>query len=133
MIALKIMSGTRRKPKMKKYLLAAVTALAMGGTAMAQPASAAYEARAQLSGFLMRAGMVCREQYDWQAMARAGIDLLYRGNMGAITNGYPATVKAWGTQGANLFNNGVMTDGVDAACTVAARDVAKARAIIARD
>jgi hypothetical protein len=67
-----------------------------------------------------------------RSMAETGVALL-AGPMRPITDGYPATVKAWGTQGANLFNNGVMTDGVDAACDEAKRDVIKARAIIARD
>jgi hypothetical protein len=117
---------------MKRYLLAVVAALALGGPAMAQPAGAAYEARAEVSGFLLRAAMVCREQYDWRAMAETGVRLL-AGPMRPITNGYPKTVKAWGTQGANLFNTGVMQDGADATCAEAARDVVQARALIARD
>jgi hypothetical protein len=121
---------------MKKHLLAGAAALAISGPAMAHagqpPAGAAYEARAQVSGFLLRAAMVCREKYDWRSMAETGVALL-AGPMRPITNGYPATVKAWGTQGANLFNNGVMSDGVDAACDEAKRDVIQARAIIARD
>jgi hypothetical protein len=96
------------------------------------PASAAYRARAQVSGFLLRAAMVCREKYDWRSMAETGVTLL-AGPMRPITNGYPATVKAWETQGANLFNNGVMTDGVDAACDEAKWDVIQARTIVAMD
>jgi hypothetical protein len=114
-----------------KYLLAAV-ALALGGPAMAQQAGATYEARAQVSGFLLRAAMVCREQNDWRAMAETGVRLL-AGPMRPITNSYPATVKAWGTEGANLFNTAVMQDGADVACAEAARDVVQARAIVARD
>ncbi len=53
--------------------------------------------------------------------------------MRPITNSYRATVKAWGTEGAKLFNTGVMQDGADAACAEAAQDVVQARAIIARD
>jgi hypothetical protein len=121
---------------MSRLLLAAVGALAISGPAMAHagqpPAGAAYEARAQVSGFLLRAAMVCREKYDWRSMAETGVALL-AGPMSPITNGYPATVKMWGAQGANLFNKGVMTDGVDAACDEARRDVTQARAIIARD
>jgi hypothetical protein len=120
---------------MKKLLLLAA-ALVMSCLTMAHagqsPTGAAYEARAQVSGFLLRAAMVCREKYDWRSMAETGVALL-AGPMRPITNGYPATVKAWGTRGANLFNNGVMTDGVDAACDEARRDVIQARAIIARD
>ena len=118
---------------MKKHLLAAVAALAISGPAMAQePVGLTYEARAQVSGFLLRAAMVCRENYDWRSMAALGVRLL-AGPMRPITNSYPATVKAWGTEGANLFNTGVMQDGADAACAEAARDVVQAGAIIARD
>jgi hypothetical protein len=115
---------------MKKYLLAAYAALALGGPAMAQPAGATYEARGVASGFLLRAAMVCREQYDWRAMADAGVRLL-AGPMRPITNGYPQTVKAWGAHGAGLFNTGVMTDGVGAACALATKNVATARAVTA--
>jgi hypothetical protein len=124
---------------MKKLLAAALTAsLVSGFNADAHaapkhaPAGQYYEARAWVSGFLLRASMVCVDKYDWKAMARAGLDLL-AGNMRPITNGYPETVKAWGTQGANVFNNGVMTDGIDAACSVARQNVVKARAIIASE
>jgi hypothetical protein len=118
---------------MKRYLLAAVAALALGGPAMAhEPVGLTYQARAQVSGFRLRAAMVCRENYDWRSMAATGVRLL-AGPMRPITNSYPATVKAWGTQGANLFNTGVMQDGVDAACNEAARDVAQARGIIGGD
>ena len=61
-----------------------------------------------------------------------GVRLL-AGPMRPITNSYRATVKAWGTEGAKLFNTGVMQDGADAACAEAAQDVVQARAIIARD
>jgi hypothetical protein len=97
------------------------------------PAGQYYESRGWVSGFLLRASMVCGDKYDWKAMARVGMDLLYAGTKGTITNGSPDTVKAWGTQGANLFNNGVMTDGVDAACSVASQNLVKARAIIANE
>ena len=118
---------------MKKYLLAAFAALALGGPAMAhEPVGVTYEARAQVSGFLLRAAMVCREHYDWRSMADAGVRLL-AGPMRPITNGYPQTVKAWGAHGADLFNTGVMQDGADAACAEAAQDVVQAGAIIARD
>jgi hypothetical protein len=123
---------------LKKLLFAALAVTlvlvfsAAGNTAPKHaPAGQYYEARAWVSGFLLRASMICRDRYDWKAMASVGLDLL-AGNMRPITNGYPETVKVWGTQGANLFNNGVMTDGVDAACMVASQNVAKARGMIAK-
>ena len=100
---------------MKKYLLAAVAALAISGSAMAhEPASLNYEARAQVAGFLIRAGKVCTN-YDWRTMITTGMRLL-AGPMRQVTNGYPSTVEGWEMKGVNLFNTGVMQDGVDAAC-----------------
>jgi hypothetical protein len=122
---------------MKKLIL--IAALLAGASTQAYaapkhaPAGQYYEARAWVSGFLIRASMVCSDgKYDWKAMSITGIKLL-AGDMRPISNGYPETVKAWLTHGTELFNNGVMTDGVDAACVVARRNVAEARAIIANE
>jgi hypothetical protein len=96
------------------------------------PAGYSYEDRGWVSGFLLRAAMVCRDKYDWRAMARAGVELL-AGDMRPMANKYPETVKAWKTHGAELFNGDVMADGVNAACGVASQNLAEARAIIANE
>ena len=118
---------------MKRYLLAVVAALAMGGPAMAhEPVGVAYEARAQVSGFLCALRWFAEKSYDWRSMADTGVRSACRSHAPDHQR-LSQDRQSMGNEGANLFNTGVMQDGADATCAEAARDVVQARALIARD
>ena len=85
--------------------------------AVAEDASETYKARFFVSGMLMRAGMVCGK--NWKGNAKVGIDLIATPELRDLARAYPETTKKWLEAGAENFNNGVMQDGLPAACKFA--------------
>jgi len=85
--------------------------------AFAEDASDAYKARFFVSGMLMRAGMVCGK--NWKLNAKVGMDLIATPELRDLARAYPETTKKWLEAGAENFNNGVMQDGLPAACKFA--------------
>ena len=75
-------------------------------------AATLYEARYSIAGFLLRAGTVC----EYQPMISAAARLIATSELKAIGQGFPDTTKKWMNTGAATFNDGVMTNGLLAAC-----------------
>ena len=101
--------------------LFSVAALAMLLTAPAmaqQKSEPAHfnETRYELAGFLMRAGVICKQ--DAQRMVTAGLALLGSSELKAISRNFPDTTRRWMTAGAEKFNTSVMDDGVAEACAL---------------
>jgi len=85
--------------------------------AVAESAGETYRARFFISGMLMRASIVCGK--NWMGKAKVGLDLISTPEMRDLTRAYPQTTKKWLQEGAANFNDGVMKDGIPAACAFA--------------
>ena len=83
---------------------------------VAAQAAQFYQSRYILAGFLLRAAAVCN---SGKRTVDAAMNLLGTAELMAMSKAYPNTTEAWMSQGAGTFNNGVMTDGVGAACAYA--------------
>jgi hypothetical protein len=96
----------------------AITAaiIAMPLLAQAEDRSVAYEAQYQIFGFLLRAAVVCGGQ---KKDIDAVFSLLGSDEFKAVSRSFPKLTEKWMTNGAHLFNTGVMKDGVPAACDYA--------------
>lgn len=86
----------------------------------AQPASTAatfYQARYFLTGYLLRAAVVC--EGDGKRTVDAGFGLLGSPELRAISKAYPKTIEQWMGEGSALFNRVVMNEGIGRACAYA--------------
>lgn len=89
----------------------------------AQDASTVYEARYQVTGYLLRAANVCqadKKQID------ATFALVSSDEMKAFSRAFPQLTKRWMMSGANLFNTSVLKDGLPSACDYALATLKKA-------
>jgi uncharacterized protein YecT (DUF1311 family) len=93
-------------------------------------ASTFYHSRYLLAGFLIRATNVC-EELDVKRTVEAGLKVISTPELKALERSYPKTTGQWLVEGGESFNQGVMTNGVAAACAYAitvrreAEDIAK--------
>jgi predicted lipoprotein len=108
-----------------KVVLIAVGILAASPTARAEDASAVYEARYRLTGFLLRAANVC--EADKQQVA-ASFVLVQSPEMKAFSKAFPAVTEKWMLRGAEWFNELVMKGGLQPACDYALDTLKKANA-----
>jgi hypothetical protein len=113
---------------MKKYLLAAVAALALGGSALANDDPRAGAVR--LVGLLAEASQRCDASYDSEAMSNLSALILNELQHQGITKEGSA---AWFNEGALKFDNEVLTNGLKFACDNMGTTVAKARATYNRN
>jgi hypothetical protein len=79
-----------------------------------------YHLRFYFAGFLLRAGEVCtRDMGDFERTSADAINLLDEPELDRLSKAYSATTRQWMAEGANNFNKGVMTSGLDKACAFA--------------
>jgi hypothetical protein len=133
-ITIALKSEASRKRRRALRLLAAVAALAIGGTAKAQEDHAGmYYARAEMAGMLGRASGQCpASSYDTKAMKIASAQLLVS-IMYVVDPPAQAQRLSWGQDGAGRFNAQAAQSGLGAACDTAMGLVEKAREAIAAD
>jgi hypothetical protein len=119
-----------------KKLLSAI-ALAAGviwlqpeSLSLAQDKSVLYESRYMLSGFLLRASVVC--QGDKRHIDVA-FSLLDPDELKAFSKAFPTITEQWMKRGADNFNIGVMKDGIPAACSYALTVLGQAAEIVKGD
>jgi hypothetical protein len=108
------------------YILVTISA-----AADAQTAGAYYQSRYHISGFLLRAALVCGG--DYKRTVAAGLDLVSTTELKAVSKAYPDTTQQWMKGGADNFNTGVMTDGLASACAYALTVRRKAEDIVKSD
>jgi hypothetical protein len=93
----------------------------------AQDASAKYEARYQLTGYLLRATNVCMANNQQIA---ASFSLISSDEMKAFSRAFPQLTEQWMMHGADLFNASVLKDGVQPACNYALAVLKKPNSVI---
>jgi hypothetical protein len=82
-------------------------------SAKAQGPGTAYEARYQITGYLIRAASVCNASKQQADMA---FSLLSSHEMKAFSKAFPQTIDQWMARGARMFNSEVMQYGLQKAC-----------------
>jgi len=95
----------------------------MPAAVAAEDASVVYEARYQLTGYLLTAANVCqgdKKQID------ATFALVSSDEMKAFSRAFPQITKQWMMNGGNLFNTSIMKDGLQPACDYALATLKKA-------
>jgi hypothetical protein len=107
-------------------LLLFILLLNMPTVLRAQDASTVYEARYQLTGYLLRAANVCQAD---KKQVGASFALVSSDEMKAFSRAFPQLTERWMTNGANLFNVWVMKDGLQPACDHALETLKKANSI----
>jgi ATP:corrinoid adenosyltransferase len=80
----------------------------------AQDAAAVYHSKYSLTGFLMRAAVVC--DGDGKRTVDAAFGIISTPELRAVTKAYPATVNQWMQEGSASFNEKVMKVGIGSAC-----------------
>jgi hypothetical protein len=98
-------------------LVAAVIALAVAipmyvSAADAQERDQYYKSSYFLTGIGLRASKVCNDT----KLADYGSSLIGSAEFRAFSAAHPKTVEKWMREGGELFNRGVMNDGVSEAC-----------------
>jgi hypothetical protein len=83
-----------------------------------------------LAGFLTRAAVVCGgDKKSFKRFIDAGLGLLGTPELRAISKAYPSTTGQWMKEGAETFNERVMTNGMSPACAYAITERGKAEGI----
>jgi hypothetical protein len=84
-------------------------------------ASTRYHARYLIAGFLLRTAAVCGRdnERDTRRTIEAAFNLLNGPELEATSKGYPDTIRKWMEDGADDFNNGVVSAGVGPTCAYA--------------
>lgn len=89
-----------------------------------------YEARYTMVGFLTRASLVCGgDKHDFDV----AFSLVNPDELKAFSRAFPETTKQWMLHGTNIFNTGVMKDGIPAACDFALKKLQEAKDIVQED
>ena len=107
----------------KSVLLSLAIVLLACLQSQAEDRRIAYQAQYQLVGFLIRAINVCGGN---KADVEAAFSLLDSDELKAVSRSFPKITEKWMTRGAELFNIGVMKDGVPSACDYALTVLKKA-------
>jgi hypothetical protein len=91
-----------------------------------------YHLHFYFAGFLLRAGIVCEaKEGDFGRTTKDAIDLVAAPELKRLSKAYPDTTRQWMEEGADNFNKGVMTSGLDKACAFATTTIrSKAEAIL---
>ena len=76
-----------------------------------------YHLHFYFAGFLLRAGNVC--EGDFKRTIEDAFALIADSQLKRLSNAYPDTTHQWMEEGADNFNKGVMTSGLDKACVFA--------------
>ena len=76
-----------------------------------------YSMRFSTAGLLVRAANVCG--FDFKRTAKAALKVIRTDEMKAMLRGFPKLTTKWMEGGAHAFNQGVMQDGLSAACAKA--------------
>lgn len=90
-----------------------------------------YASRFFLSGFLLRSTAVC--QKNVQHTVNIALSLIATPDLKALSGAYPKSTQGWTAEGANVFDMGVMHDGLRAACVYAIRTTNEAEVIVKGD
>ena len=83
-----------------------------------------YHARYTTAGYLLRAGAVC--QNDNKRTIDAASGLVSGDEMKVYSKSFPKKIKAWMTEGKEVFNTDVRQGGIRPACEAAMRERQKA-------
>lgn len=106
-----------------RLIALAAVCLSHNGAVGAEDATARYEARYQITGYLLRAANVCmgsKEQVD------ATLALVKSPEMVAFSRAFPKMTETWMDRGATMFNTSVMDEGLQPACDYALKTLKKA-------
>jgi hypothetical protein len=98
---------------MKRAFVFAI-ALMTAPPAWAGDAEESYSIRFSVAGFLTRSEAVCGG--DLYRTAKAVLKVIRTDEMKAMLRGFPKLTTKWMEGGAHAFNQGVLKDGVGAAC-----------------
>lgn len=98
---------------MKVVTLLAVVLLSLSQAALAQEAGEKYHSNFRELGFKMRATYACPID---KKKALRDIGNSATADSKAFAQAFPKTVQTWMEEGADLFNAGVMKDGITSVC-----------------
>lgn len=109
-------------------LLLAIWSSVLSSTpVVAETATAQYEARYVIAGFLVRSARVCSG--DWMRTLGAAHEFI-GGDYRAVARSSPQTAAKWLSEGGDIFNTEARKAGKDAACSRAASARDRVQALV---
>lgn len=83
----------------------------------------AYKERFELQGLLLRAAKICAmNEREMKLFISISFDLIGSDELRAFSKAFPQTMAEWGSRGAGMLNNRVMSDGLPNACAFALKE-----------